>query len=135
MQLEFKRDDGTPMKTATVKAGGAETETLPLFTNKDTITGEVSLTRSARGALAAPLNACTVAHIVIFVIGAGQNIAIANAQVKVANIPGKKLEHQGIKVQLIGQIELATERGHPHDFVNLGENPLQRVLVPSTRWK
>lgn len=42
-------------------------------------------------------------------------------QVKVANIPGKKLEHQGIKVQLIGSIELATERGHPHDFVSLGK--------------
>lgn len=41
-------------------------------------------------------------------------------QVKVANIPGKKLEHQGIRVQLIGQIELASERGHPHDFVSLG---------------
>lgn len=51
----------------------------------------------------------------------GQNIVLAYEQVKVANIPGKKLEHQGIKVQLIGQIELATERGHPHDFVNLGE--------------
>lgn len=41
MQLEFKDDDGTPVKTATVKAGGGETETLPLYTNKDTITGEV----------------------------------------------------------------------------------------------
>ncbi|CAL8462753.1 g2286 [Coccomyxa elongata] len=94
VQLEFKRDDGTPIKTATVKAGGAETETLPLFTNKDTITGEV----------------------------------------KVANIPGKKLEHQGVKVQLIGQIELATERGHPHDFVNLVRDlaPPGEVTSPQT---
>ena len=41
-------------------------------------------------------------------------------QVKVANIPGKKVEHQGIKVQLLGQIELASERGHPHTFISLG---------------
>jgi vacuolar protein sorting-associated protein 26 len=41
----------------------------------------------------------------------------------VANVPGKKVEHQGIKVQLLGQIELASERGHPHDFVSLGARP------------
>ena len=40
------------------------------------------------------------------------------------------MEHQGIKVQLLGQIELASERGHPHDFVSLG------ALLPgsSGRW-
>ena len=42
VQLAFKTDDGTPPKTATVKAGGAETETLPLYTNKSTVTGEVT---------------------------------------------------------------------------------------------
>lgn len=41
-------------------------------------------------------------------------------QVRVANMPGKKLDHQGIKVQLLGQIELKSERGSPHDFVSLG---------------
>ncbi|KAK9821137.1 hypothetical protein WJX81_006664 [Elliptochloris bilobata] len=79
VQLEFKREGGAPVKTASVKAKGSETETLPLFTNKDAVSGEV----------------------------------------KVANVPGKKVEHQGIKVQLLGQIELASERGHPHDFVSL----------------
>lgn len=44
-----------------------------------------------------------------------------NVQVKVSNIPGKKLEHQGIRVQLLGQIELLSARGHFHDFVALGE--------------
>ena len=43
-------------------------------------------------------------------------------QVKVSNIPGKKLEHQGIKVQLLGQIELLSARGYFHDFVALGKN-------------
>lgn len=42
VQLEFKNEDGSAVKTATVKAGGGETETLPLYTNKDTITGEAS---------------------------------------------------------------------------------------------
>lgn len=40
---------------------------------------------------------------------------------KVSNVPGKKLEHQGIRVQLLGQIELLSSRGHFHDFVALGE--------------
>ena len=41
VQLEFKRD-GAPVKTVTVKAKCSETETLPLFTNKDGVRGEVS---------------------------------------------------------------------------------------------
>ena len=41
-------------------------------------------------------------------------------QIKIANPPGKKIDHHGIKVQLLGQIELATERGHPQDFLGLG---------------
>jgi hypothetical protein len=44
VQLVFKTEDGKPPKTATVKAGGAETETLPLYTNKSTVTGEVCTT-------------------------------------------------------------------------------------------
>lgn len=42
------------------------------------------------------------------------------SQIKVANAPGKKLEHQGIRVQLLGQIELKSERGAPNDFLSLG---------------
>lgn len=41
------------------------------------------------------------------------------AEVKIANQPGKKLDHSGIRVQLLGQIELASERGHPQDFLGL----------------
>ena len=53
-------------------------------------------------------------------------------QVKATPIPGKRADHQGIRVQLIGQIELAAERGHPHDFVSLGEQYLGiRVSVSS----
>ncbi len=44
-------------------------------------------------------------------------------------MPGKKVEHQGIKVQLLGQIELASERGHPHDFVSLGARALSGPLA------
>ncbi|KAG1668632.1 hypothetical protein FOA52_002485 [Chlamydomonas sp. UWO 241] len=40
-------------------------------------------------------------------------------EVRVTPLTGKPLEHTGIKVQLLGQIELATERGTPHAFVSL----------------
>ncbi|KAL4447861.1 hypothetical protein ABPG75_005080 [Micractinium tetrahymenae] len=56
-----------------------EVETLPLFSSKDTISGEV----------------------------------------KVTPIPGKRADHQGIRVQLLGEVELASEKGHPHQFLSL----------------
>lgn len=40
---------------------------------------------------------------------------------RITPLTTKRVEHSGIKVQLIGQIELASERGTPHDFVSLGE--------------
>ncbi|MEW5305273.1 MAG: hypothetical protein WDW36_007826 [Sanguina aurantia] len=40
-------------------------------------------------------------------------------EIKVTPTSTKKLEHQGIRVQLIGQIDVATEKGGPHDFVSL----------------
>lgn len=41
-------------------------------------------------------------------------------QVRVTPLTTKKFDHQGIKVQLLGVIELASERGVAHDFVSLG---------------
>jgi hypothetical protein len=41
-------------------------------------------------------------------------------QVRITPLTTKRVEHSGIKVQLLGQIELASERGSPHDFVSLG---------------
>lgn len=55
---------------------------------------------------------------IVIVSQAEQRLAMA--QIKVANIPGKKLEHQGIRVQLLGQIEMKSERGAPNDFLSLG---------------
>ncbi|GFR42844.1 hypothetical protein Agub_g3802 [Astrephomene gubernaculifera] len=47
-------------------------------------------------------------------------------EIRVTPLTTKKFEHQGIRVQLIGQIELLSERGQPHDFVSLS-----RELSPS----
>jgi hypothetical protein len=42
INVDFRRGDGAPMRNATIKVKGGETETLPLFSNKDGIVGEVS---------------------------------------------------------------------------------------------
>jgi len=41
-------------------------------------------------------------------------------QVRITPLTTKRVEHSGVKVQLIGQIELASERGTYHDFISLG---------------
>lgn len=80
VQLECsRREDGSPVPTVTVKGRRDELETLPQYTNKDTVQGEV----------------------------------------KVTPLPGKRVDHQGIRVQLVGEVELASERGHPHEFLSL----------------
>ena len=81
-QLEFSTPGGAPPATIKVKTRRGESETVPLFTNKDTLCGTV----------------------------------------KVSPVPGKRLEHQGIRVQLVGEIEMASERGHPHEFLSLGKS-------------
>lgn len=40
-------------------------------------------------------------------------------EIRVTPLTTKKIDHQGIKVQLLGQIELASERGQHHEFVSL----------------
>ena len=41
IQLEFKRADRKPVRAASIKGKGSETEQLPLYTNKDSVVGEV----------------------------------------------------------------------------------------------
>jgi len=38
--------------------------------------------------------------------------------IKVSVKPGKKIEHKGIKVELLGQIEVVYDRGNHHDFLS-----------------
>jgi hypothetical protein len=40
-------------------------------------------------------------------------------KIRVTPPPGKRLEHAGIKVRLIGRVELPSDRGGKHEFVSL----------------
>ena len=43
---------------------------------------------------------------------------LPSSQVQI-NLKGKKLEHHGIRVEFIGQIEMFYDRGNHHDFLSL----------------
>ena len=43
---------------------------------------------------------------------------LSNIQVNVS-LKGKKLEHHGIRVEFVGQIEMFYDRGNHHDFLSL----------------
>jgi vacuolar protein sorting-associated protein 26 len=68
-------------RTVSLRGRKGEIETLPVFTDKDTVSGSI----------------------------------------KVSPVPGKRLDHQGIRVQLVGEVELLSERGNAHEFLVLGE--------------
>lgn len=42
-------------------------------------------------------------------------------EVTVEPLQGKKVEHNGVKIELLGQIELYFDRGNFYDFTSLGE--------------
>ena len=80
IQLDYNPPQGsTSLKTITLTDRKGDLQTIPIFTNKDTLSGIV----------------------------------------KISPTPGKRVEHQSIRVQLVGEIELASERGHPHEFLSL----------------
>jgi len=41
--------------------------------------------------------------------------------IKLGLKPGKKIEHKGVKVELVGQIEVVYDRGNHHDFLLLSQ--------------
>jgi len=49
-------------------------------------------------------------------------------QVHLTPAAGKKVEHQGIKVELLGTIELFFDRGNTYDFVQMGAHPPRLCL-------
>jgi vacuolar protein sorting-associated protein 26 len=52
-------------------------------------------------------------------------------QVNITPTAGKKIEHQGIKVELLGTIELFFDRGNTYDFCAMGACwPRERGVKP-----
>ncbi len=112
IDIEFKDALGKPYKKmATVKTKGSETEELPLYSNKEDLIGEVTTSHMA-------MQPCisSTTHL------QGNHACSHGPQIRVTPLTLKKLDHSGIRVQLLGQIELASERGTPHEFVSFGES-------------
>ncbi|XP_006664040.2 vacuolar protein sorting-associated protein 26A-like isoform X2 [Oryza brachyantha] len=48
-----------------------------------------------------------------------QSLETISGEVSVAPVPGKRIEHLGVKIELLGQIELYLDRGKFYDFTSL----------------
>ena len=77
---------GGTQRTAVVKSDQGSLDTLPLFTDGDTVAGTVHISPS----------------------------------------PGKRVDHLGVKIEVLGQIELYFDRGNAFDFVSL----VREVMTP-----
>lgn len=100
IDIEFKDAEGRPYKKLLkMKSKAGAEEEIPLFTTKDDFHGEVR------------------AFVLLCQLQAAHSLS---PQIRVTPLTtGKRMEHQGIKVQLLGQIELSSERGTHHEFVSL----------------
>ncbi|CAO2149838.1 unnamed protein product [Urochloa humidicola] len=52
-------------------------------------------------------------------VPAFQSLETIAGEVSIAPVPGKRLEHMGVKIELLGQIELYFDRGNFYDFTSL----------------
>ncbi|XP_047048973.1 vacuolar protein sorting-associated protein 26A-like isoform X1 [Lolium rigidum] len=48
-----------------------------------------------------------------------QSMETISGEVSIAPVPGKRIEHTGVKIELLGQIELYFDRGNFYDFTSL----------------
>lgn len=48
-----------------------------------------------------------------------QSMETISGEVSIAPVPGKRIEHMGVKIELLGQIELYFDRGNFYDFTSL----------------
>ncbi|CAL5093485.1 unnamed protein product [Urochloa decumbens] len=48
-----------------------------------------------------------------------QSLETISGEVSIAPVPGKRIEHMGVKIELLGQIELYFDRGNFYDFTSL----------------
>ena len=75
--VEFFKGGDVKPETVTVRSASGVPETVPLYTDGDTVSGVVTITPAF----------------------------------------GKKVDHQGIKIELLGQIEAFYDKGSFYDFV------------------
>lgn len=77
VDVELLKGDGVKPELVTLRSASGVPETIPLYTDGDTVSGVVTITPAF----------------------------------------GKKIDHQGIKIELLGQIEAYYDRGSFYDFI------------------
>merc|ERR1712188_253782 len=86
VDVELLKGDGVKPELVTLRSASGVPETIPLYTDGDTVSGVVTITPAF----------------------------------------GKKIDHQGIKIELLGQIEAYYDRGSFYDFID----PVREVSGP-----
>jgi vacuolar protein sorting-associated protein 26 len=106
---------GGPRATALARPrGGGDPEPVPLFCDGDTVAGEVGEGGREGGKEGGAAAAASRAS------PTGPPPPPSAPQVRVTPAPGRRLDHAGVKIRLLGRVELAGEgRGGRHDFVTL----------------
>jgi hypothetical protein len=125
IDLEFANSPNV-RAPVTVKGESGKQETMPLYTSHDTVRGQARSRGSgavgARGGAAVPVCRTvrcggTPLHPCRAALNARAAACAHTRQVHLSPAAGKKIDHQGIKVELLGTIELFFDRGNTYDFV------------------
>lgn len=105
--IDIVFDDSESRKLAEVKTEDGKKEKYLLYYDGETVSGKVSLLM---------MHICTNQMWIQLEM---KNVLVSFQVNVTLKKPGSKLEHQGIKVELIGQIELYYDRGNHHEFVSM----------------
>jgi vacuolar protein sorting-associated protein 26 len=136
VQLEVKDKDGGAVPTVHIRTKRDEKTAVPAYTDKDTIQGEVSRGfpschgRRLPGTVSRKKMGFDLKRnaYIIFQTHFQYTLALS-LQVKLTPTGTKKLEHHGVKVQLVGEIVMAADKSHPHEFLSLGNEPFFLLLL------
>ncbi|KAF3828156.1 hypothetical protein GH733_003995 [Mirounga leonina] len=100
-EIDVVLNDGETRKMAEMKTEDGKVEKHYLFYDGESVSGKESISRP------------TQRIVNIFYNFMFWQVNLAFKQ------PGKRLEHQGIRIEFVGQIELFNDKSNTHEFVNL----------------
>ena len=94
--MKIELGDQEKRKKVDVKNEEGKKEKLPLYLDGETVAGKVGVH----------------VHVLVYLS------FLSLFQVHIS-LKGKKLEHHGIRIEFVGQIEMFYDRGNHHDFLSL----------------
>ncbi len=103
-EIDIILDGAATRRTAEVKTEDGKKERLFLFFDGESLSGKVN-------PCLLQIFSAQILRFLLLLLYLQVNITLKR--------PGYKLEHQGIKIEFLGQIELYYDRGNHHEFTSL----------------